>query len=243
MDGRLVKHPPRGGVRYSTTVEIQERLRTTSNCMVKIPGNGHSVIDHKLYDQIKQSLFQAELSLNRAIRLPSEKAYFYLNVVQTILKEVLEQVYELLLSLHPSILNQFGLLALLLWYFESYTTKTNILVNFKHHGLTRDFTSEISNAAFRIVKEALDDISCNSSGTEVTVQIWIEKEVIHIWIENYRISSVPAKASLTSANIKSIEEQARALGGKVVIDSSSEPIERLIVELPLLEHSRDISLS
>lgn len=238
MNDHITKHPPRGGIRYSTTAELAERIGALYPCLVKIHENGHSTIAKNLYDQIKQSLGQVELSLNKAMYLPSEKAYFYLNEVQTRLKEVLEQIYELSVSQYPSILNQFGLLPILLWYFESYTAKTNILVNFKHHNLMQNFTSEISNAVYHIVKEALENISCNTTEHEVTVQIWVEKKVLNIWIENYHISSVPTKTSITSANIKSIEEQVRVLGGKLVIDSSSGSATRLMVELPLLVHSR-----
>lgn len=242
MNDRITKHPP-SGVRYNTTDELEERIRATSHYMMKIRENGHSTIAPQLYDRIKQSLAQVELSLNRAMQLPSEKAYFDLNEAQSLLKEVLDQLYEFSFGLHPNILNQFGLLPVLLWHFESYTTKTNILVNFKHHNLNRNFTPEISNAAYHIVNEALNNISCNATDDEATVQIWVEKEVLNIWIGNYHISSVPAKASVTSANIKSIEEQVCALGGKLVIDSSSGPATHLMVELPLSGNPRDISLS
>ena len=238
MNEHITKHPPKGGIRYSTSAELAERIGATYPCIVKIPENGHSTIAKSLYDEIKQSLGQVELSLNRAIYLPSEKAHLYLNEVQARLKEVLEQIYELSLSQYPSIINQFGLLPVLLWYFESYTAKTNILVNFKHHNLMQSFTSEVSNAVYHIVKEALENISCNTTEHEVTVQIWVEKKVLHIWIENYHVSSVPDTASITSANIKNIEEQVRVLGGKLVIDSSSGSATRLMVELPLLVHSR-----
>ena len=232
MNERVIKRPPSGGIRYSTTSEIEERIRGTSHCVVKIPEYKHSIIDHNLYDEIKQSLDQVELSLNRAMHLPSEKAYFDLNEMQTLLKRALENVYELLLGLHPSILNQYGLLPVLLWYFESYTAKTNILVNFKHRGLNRNFTLEISNAAFHIIRESLNNISGNSTDKEVTVQIWVEKEVLNIWVENYRISSVHTMASATSEDNKSIEDQVRVLGGKLVLDSSGFDA-RLTVELPL----------
>jgi len=244
MNDRIIKRPPSGGVRYSKTAELTERIRAHSLCVVKVQENGNNAIARETYDKIKKSLFQIELSLNRAVQLPSEKAYFYLNEVQALIKEVSEQVYEILLGLHPNLLNQFGLLPVLLWYFESYNTKTNILVNFKHHGLTRKFTPEISSAAFYIVKEALDHISRSATGDEVTVQIWVETEVLNIRIENYHMSAVPAMASITWANnMKNIEAQVRVLGGKMVIDSSSGPATRLIVELPLLKHARNISLS
>jgi len=134
-------------------------------------------------------------------------------------------------------LKQYGLLPVLLWYIESYMAKTDILVNFKHHGLNRNFTADITNAAFNIVKEALDNISCNSNNTEVTVQIWIEKELLNIWIDNYDVSSL---TSTPPGNIKSIEEQVPALGGKLVIDSSSGSGTRLVVELPLLGNSEEL---
>jgi len=239
MNDRIIKRPPSGGLRYCTTAEFEERIGATSHCVVKIPENGHSIIDHKLYDQIKQSMVQVESSLNRAMHLPPEKVYFDLNEVQTFLKEALEKVYELLLGLHPSMLNQYGLLPVLLWYFESYTAKTNILVNFKNRGLNRNFALEISNTAFNIVKEALDNIACNSTDAEVTVQIWVEKEVLNIWVENYRISSVLTTAPIASGNIKSIEEQVRVLGGKLVIDSSSGSDTRLMVELLISGLERD----
>jgi signal transduction histidine kinase len=242
MTYSITKHPPRSGIRYNTTAELAERIGTSYRHVVKTPENGHSTSTspspgaNKLYDPIKQSLVQVKWLLDKAEHLPSEKAYFYLSEVQARLKEVSGQMYELSFGQYPSILDQLGLLPVLLWYFEFYTAKTNILVNFKYHDLMRDFTSEISSTAYHIVKGVLENNSGNTTEGEIEVKIWVEKELLNIWIGNYHMSSAPATASVASANMKSLEEQVRVLGGKLIIDSSSGPATRLTVELPLLEH-------
>ena len=235
MDVHTTKRPPAGGIRYNRTAEISERIRVSSPYGVKIQNNGQHTIDSKSYDRIKQSLLQVELLLNRAMQLPPEKAYLDLNELQVLIKEFLEQVHELSLVMQPTILNSLGLLPVLLWYFESYKTKTNIPVNFKHCGLGRNFTPEISNATYHIVKEALANSLSSTTADEVSVQIWVEKEVLNICIGNYHISSAPAAASVTPANVGSIAEQVLALDGKLVIDSSSGSDTRLVVELPLVK--------
>jgi len=47
MSDSTIKRPPSGGVRYSTTAELQERIQAISQCTVKVPEDGRSIIDHK----------------------------------------------------------------------------------------------------------------------------------------------------------------------------------------------------
>jgi len=238
MMNRLIKCPPKGGVRY-TDKELKERLLACSPY-----GNGRQEEDHwattrEMYDQIHRSLTMAGMSLERATHMPAEKAYFELSEVQAVLKRVIKQVGTLSLNLDPKILDHFRLLPVLTRYFESYMAQTQIRVNFKHQGLSRNLSPEILTAVYYITKEALTDIALQSTGYQVTVRIWVEDEVLNLWIENYNSGSVPYAELDASSGIRGIEEHIRLLGGKLVVDSSTGNGTRLMVELSLADHSRN----
>ncbi len=238
MMNRLVKCPPKGGVRY-TDKELKERLLACSPYVGERQEEERRLTTGEIYNQIHQSLTMAGMSLERATHMPAEKAYFELSEVQAILKRVIRQVGNLSLTLDPQILDHFRLLPVLTRYFESYMNQTHIHVNFKHQGLSRNLSPEILTAAYYIIREALTDIALHSTGHGVTVRIWVEDEVLHLWIENYNSGSVPYKELAASSGIRYIEEHIRLLGGKLVVDSSTGDSTRLMVELSLAAHSRN----
>ena len=131
-------------------------------------------------------------------------------------------------------LDNLGLLQTLLWHFDQYTAKTQVLVNFKHTGVQRRFPPDVRITAYRIVQEALTNVVRHAKVNEVNVSAWIDQEVLWLRIEDKGTGFDPNILPLgISSGLYGMRERAFSLGGKLTIESIPAVGTIVTAELPI----------
>ncbi len=212
----------------------EDELRALSNEIVRSQEDERRTIASELHDEIGQSLTVLKLLLDRAMRAPAEGADSILGEAQELINELMGQVRDLSLNLRPAMLDNLGLLQTLLWHFDQYTAKTQVLVNFKHTGLQRRFPPDVRITAYRIVQEALTNVVRHAKVTDVNVRAWIDQEVLWLRIEDkgtgFDSNILPIGIS---GGLYGMRERAFSLGGKLTIESSPAVGTIVTAELPI----------
>ena len=211
----------------------EERLRLLSHRLVEIQEGERRAIARELHDQTGQALTMLRILLDRAKVVAGKVAYPILDEARAVLLETVEQVREMSLNLRPSMLDDLGLTPTLLWYFDRYTTRTKIRVNFKHTGLSKTLPLEVRIATYRIVQEALSNVARHARTDEVTVNISLIRQRLHLQIEDSGTGFDPVVIMPTSAGISGMEERVHLLGGRIQVDSTPGMGTRLTAEIPL----------
>jgi signal transduction histidine kinase len=212
----------------------EDELRALSNQLVRSQEEERRTIARELHDQIGQSLTVLRLLLDRAKHSSAEDINSILDEADAVVGEIAAQLREISLNLRPPMLDNLGLLPTLLWHFDQYTAKTKVRVDFKHAGLQKDFSPEVSVAVYRIVQEALTNIVRYAGVNEVTIRAWVDQETLRLWIEDKGHGFDPKKLSVgTSSGLYGMRERALALGGKLSIDSTPGVGTTVTAELPL----------
>jgi signal transduction histidine kinase len=132
------------------------------------------------------------------------------------------------------------LLPALLWYFERYTTQTQVQVNFTHSGLEgQRFAPEIETAAYRIVQEALTNTARYAGVKAVQVKVWADAGILCAEIEDRGAGFNPQAAleANVSSGIAGMGERARLLGGGLTIESAIGTGTLITAHLPLWEEA------
>jgi signal transduction histidine kinase len=137
--------------------------------------------------------------------------------------------------LRPADLDQLGLLPALLALFERYTAQTGVVVNFKHQGLERRFSSQVETGAYRIVQEALTNAARHAGVAAVTVRVWTDADKLNLQIEDRGCGFDPdvVLQAPRSTGLIGMQERAMLLGGHVIIESSPGAGTTITAELPL----------
>jgi PAS domain S-box-containing protein len=212
----------------------EEELRALSNRLVQLQEEERRAISRELHDQIGQSLTVLKLLLDKAGRLPAKDIGSSLDEAQALLNELMGQVRDLSLDLRPAMLDNLGLLPALLWHFDRYATKSGVRVNFKHAGLERHFPPETSVAAYRIVQEALTNVMRHAGVNEVAIRASVEQNTLCLLIEDkgtgFDLTRLPVGIS---SGLYGMQERARALGGKLAVQSTPGVGTIIKAELPL----------
>ncbi len=214
-------------------VQAQHELRELSRRLIYVQEQERRAIARELHDQTGQYLTVLKLMVDRAIKTPSEGTVAKLKEVQTVLGEMMSQVRNLSLDLRPAMLDDLGLLPALLWYFERYTTRTQVKVNFRHSGLEQNFPTDIRTAAYRIVQEALTNVLRYARVSEVNVTAWANAGHLYVQVEDKGAGFEPSRVGTKSSGLSSMKDRAYLAGGTFTIDSKPGAGTCITVELPL----------
>jgi len=165
-------------------VDLMDDSLIIARVLVEIQEGERRAIARELHDRLGQSLAVLKLLLGDAIASSPDRARYTLGEAQSLVNEMMSLTRELSLELRPKMLDDLGLLPALLYLFESFTSRTRVAVRFEHQGLHKKIPPETGLAAYRIVKEALENVAAHSGKGEARVRVWSDRWVLSARIED-----------------------------------------------------------
>ena len=213
------------------------QLQVLSRRLVQVQEEERRKLARELHDEIGQILTGLNFALESIQRaIPEEFRPKIANALE-INNQLIKQVRQLSLELRPAMLDDFGLLAALKWFFQRFTSFSGIWVEFSNFGLNqRRFNSELETAVFRIIQEALTNVARHARTDEVSVRIEVNEDALLINVEDagqgfdvQSVLSAPPGAGLTG-----MRERAVLIGGAYTIQSKVGEGTKVQVALPIL---------
>ena len=176
------------------------------------------------------------LNIEASLRLPADAARSRLGEALTLANELIGRVHELALDLRPAMLDDLGLIPALLWRCERYTAQTQVKVNFAHTGMATRFPPEVETAAYRIVQEALTNVTLHAGVNEATVRLSTDQNQLVVEIQDQGNGFDPdaALAAGTTSGLAGMRERALLLGGQFTLESAPGNGTRVAARLPLI---------
>lgn len=212
----------------------EEELRLLSRRLMEIQEEERHELARELHDEAGQSLTILRMLLSRARGLATdEEAGRTLDEAMKVTGELVEEVRNLSLSLRPGMLDQLGLVPTLEWYFKDFTARTDLYINFEHHGYAhRKAPAEIRVAAYRIIQESLTNIVRHASVDRAWVLLSINSDRLRIKVEDKGCGFDTSAVGPSSTGLRNIRERTRILGGHYRLRSAPGKGTRLEVILP-----------
>ncbi len=212
----------------------EEQLRTLSRRLVQIQEEERRSVARELHDEVGQVLTALKLSLDRVRLDPEDESGSDLIQARETVRELIQEIRSLSLSLRPAMLDDLGLLPTLQWYFGRYTPQTGVRVNFRHAGLQNKLPPEVCTAAYRVVQEALTNVARHARVGEAMVCLRADEEHLIIEVEDRGVGFDMAKTpSYATAGVGGMRERVMALNGEFSILSSPGSGTYLLADLPL----------
>jgi len=132
----------------------------------------------------------------------------------------LQELQRLIADLRPSHLDDLGLLATIRWYVNDFKARSNLEVEILVSGEERTICSEYSTSIFRIMQEALTNITKHAEATRVEIHVIFDPEEVRIAVEdNGRGFDVYQAKRQQSWGLIGMEERATLLDGKFYLHS------------------------
>jgi signal transduction histidine kinase len=141
-----------------------------------------------------------------------------------IVEDALQQVRTLATALRPSMLDDLGLAPALKWLAEQSAGRSGFEVDFRHESKLGRLSSEIETACFRIVQEALTNISRHAQASRVEISLSREaNEMVLLVRDDGRgfdpVAMRDRAATGSSLGVLGMQERATLVDGRLEISS------------------------
>ncbi|OXM13840.1 PAS domain-containing sensor histidine kinase [Paenibacillus herberti] len=214
--------------------ETQEQLQQAMAGMMQIQEEERRRFSRELHDGIGQSLFSFKISLDRIL---SESADPRLEGLLSEVFQLMEEVRGMAWELRPSVLDDLGIVPALRTYIQNFE---------KHYGIRVQFNYSLSGrpelaaetALYRIVQESLTNMGKYAGVSEVSVSLQENDGLLEAVIRDSGVG-FELKQHSRGVGLLSMEERARAAGGRLEIESA--PGDGTVVRLLLPLSRKDSS--
>ena len=195
---------------------------------------------NQLHDLVGQKLTALNISLNI---VKMESAASMGDAVNTrlddslkLVEETIESIRNVMMELRPTVLDDYGLPAVLRWYVEQFIRRTGTATTLIEQGSPRRLPVAAEETLFRIAQEALANAAKYAQAGSVTVTLHTTPEISRLTIADdgcgFDPSACDPPASSHGWGLMIMRERAAAIGAAFAVDSAPGQGTRVIVTLP-----------
>ncbi len=223
---------------FADVGRLSGELRNLSWRMLRMQEDLQESFSRELHDEFGQLLTAIGMLLGRVKRqLPHDSPLVAdLEEVRGIVQQTLERIRTESRMLHPVILDDFGLEKALDWYVGQFGRQHGIATTFVKTTPIGVLSPEATIHIYRIVQEALTNVSRHSGSEEATVTISQQDDVVTLQIED-RGKGLPADAERREGwqgiGLISMRERAELMGGPFEWHRADPQGLRISVRVPL----------
>jgi signal transduction histidine kinase len=192
-----------------------------------------------VHDEAGQLLYAARLAMSTAAEGAIPPLQQRLAEIGAILNQAEQQLRQVSHDLRPTILDDLGLVPALKFLAEQVSRSTGISVHLKSSVENR-FAANIKTALYRIVQEALTNVTRHSLAKNVTIELRREPTKLTCLVQDDGVGFDPGvlwSRGGRGMGLTGIRERTVALGGRLQIHSQPRRGTELLVEIPLKRRS------
>jgi len=191
-----------------------------------------------LHDDVGQILtgLRYELDgLEKTLPPPSSCTRKSLAAIRSELRLVSSSMRNLSSSLHPSMLEELGLVPTLSWYADKFVRSTGLEVDLQDVGFDQRLPHELEVTLYRVAQECLTNVVRHAGASRVTMKLTKGYPYVIMSIEDNGkgISQTRHKKRAQGIGLVSVRERVQYMGGTVEIKSAPGKGTRIRVEMPL----------
>jgi two-component system sensor histidine kinase NreB len=206
---------------------VEDELKMMMKQVLNVQEEERKRFSRELHDGIGQSMFALLIQLDRMISVQENSE---LEKLRRNVSTVIEEVRSLAWELRPSVLDDLGVAPAIRTYIENFTQHFAIRIHFESN-LRNRLDVQIETTIYRIIQEALTNISKYADVSEATVKL-IETEAqieVQIYDEGNGFSRELVKKGV---GLFSMDERARGIGGSLEIGSEPGKGTRVVLIAP-----------
>ena len=213
------------------TVDILKKKQSYAIKLIEVQEEEKHKLAMDIHDGPAQSManlvIKAELC-ERLVDIDREKFKQEMSNFKSLARAALNDLRKTIFDLRPMSLDDLGLIPTLERYIENFIEYTGINVELKVFGQTCDLDKSIEISIFRIIQEALSNISKHSKATEAKITVEYSSNRLNVNIVDNGIGFDVDKLSETENDKKGISgygltnmrERVELLGGNLIIKST-----------------------
>lgn len=198
------------------------RLRALSSRLISAHEEERLRISRELHDDLGQILTSISLDLQRASKLTDPpKLKTLIERLQVASQDARNRIRKLSSLLRPRVLDDVGLKEAMQTFLSEFATRTGVEAKLVFHCQNNDIPEITSTNIYRILQEALNNISQYAKATSVSVCLNLSNRKLILEIKDDGIGFNPASVRMNKTlGLLGMRERAALLGGELTVDSA-----------------------
>jgi PAS domain S-box-containing protein len=205
----------------------RERLRVLGARLAEAEETERKQLSRELHDQVGQNLTALGINLNiLKSQLPPNDADRMLTTLDesmALVEQTAERIRDVMADLRPPMLDDYGLVATLRWFGEQYASRTELSITIFGEEPSPRLESPTENALFRVVTEALTNVTKHAAATQVIVSVECTEEALRLVITDNGVgfdSTIPQEPGEDYGwGLITMAERIESVGGRLWIES------------------------
>ncbi len=180
------------------------------------------LIAQELHDDLGQRLALFQIQIDRLEhRCESPAIVNGLRTLRESVEEMDRDIHRICHRLYPVVLDQLGLTVALESFCREFSTCSGVRTTFIHENLPRHLAKDVSLCLYRLVQEALHNVSKHSGARRATVILRGSINTIEVLVEDlgsgFHPNALEARRGLGLANM---EQRVLSIGGRYILRST-----------------------
>jgi PAS domain S-box-containing protein len=208
----------------------RERLRSLTRRLVAHQEIERRQIAQELHDQVGQTLTALNISLSIArTQLSAEaiaKVGARLDESTRLIEETMARIRDVMATLRPAVLDDYGLAAALHWYTQQFSERTGLEVTLQVDQATATLrlAPEIETALFRTTQEALTNVVKHARVGRAAVALKTDRRALRLIVVDRGVGFDPAEPQAADERrglgLIGMRERVEAVGGRLRLESA-----------------------
>ena len=195
-------------------------------------------VSRELHDEFGQILTAVGAMLARAERkgLPPDSPFrSELTEVRQIVHATLEKMRSLSQMLHPSVIDDYGLLKGIEWYVGEFEKQTGIETSVVVQGVPERIVGQPATHCFRIVQEALNNAAKHSGAKRAEVELAFGADKLAVTIMDFGkgLKAESRENAKRGLGLIAMRERAALVGGDLEVHSTPGAGTTVVLTMPL----------
>jgi signal transduction histidine kinase len=231
---RILKLEAQVHARYEEAAEARSELKGLSARLVQAQETERRALSRELHDEVGQSLSAVLIELrNLSVGLATkskEHLTEHVDTIKSLVEGTIRVVRNMALLLRPSMLDDLGLVPALKWQAREVSKRTSMDVSVAAEFASDDFPDEYKTCIYRVVQEALHNVSNHAHASSVRIRVQQEQDRLTLSIQDdgQGFDSKQVKG----LGLLGIHERVTRLGGRCAVHTAPGSGTVLSVELP-----------
>jgi len=207
-----------------------QQLRLLSGHLQAVREKERTDLARELHDSLGQSLTSIKIELSVVQKDLAQKKAAQNGAIKERFSEINEQLSETIAAvkaisteLRPGVLDKFGLAAAIEWQCREFSRRSGVKCEFKVPRAKLDLSPDKSTALFRILQEALTNISRHARATQAKIFLRKGKQGVSMTIVDNGRGIINEEINAPhSLGLLGMRERAESIGGTFSIDGTPQ---------------------
>lgn len=214
----------------------ERELRRLSQQLVRTQEEERRSLSRELHDQVGQQLTALRVEIANLGRIqPDQRGVFetHLKEAKQLAVQTMRTVRDLAMGLRPSMLDDLGLGPAIEWQAREFSRRSGVPATVEFQGGINGELSEAERTSlFRIVQEALTNITKHAKASGVHITLKSDEEAIRLSVADDGLGIGGGAPQGHGLGLLGMEERARELGGHFTLTSAAGEGTKIEVWLP-----------